>query len=241
MSSGAYVAVSGISNRLAQLDRLAADIANATTPGYKGQQSSTASSGRDSFDSALQSAIDVTEGSTKIDMRAGTLIPTGRDLDAAIEGDGFFVVETQSGVRYTRNGHFARRADGTLVTTDDSAVQGESGPIQVPGNVAVQVTEDGTVRAGAQVVGRLKIVNIEDSRKLERTGAASFRLPEGESPSSVDRPIVRGGMLEQSNVSVIDRIAQVVAVSRSYDALSRGVSVLENDLSQRAITELGRR
>ena len=241
MSSGAYVAVSGITNRLAQLDQLAADIANATTPGYKGQQSSTAAAERESFGDALQSAIDVTEGRTKIDMRSGTLMPTGRDLDAAIDGDGFFVADTPSGPRYTRNGHFSRRADGTLITADDNPVLGESGPIQIPANVAVSFTEDGTIRAGAQVLGRLKVVTVDDSRLLERTGASSFKLPDGESPSPADNPTIRGAMLEQSNVSVIDRIAQVVAVSRSYDSLNRGISVLMNDIGQKAITELGRR
>jgi len=241
VSSGAYVAASGVSNRLEQLDRLAADIANATTAGYKGQQTSTAAAERESFDDVLQSAIDVTEGRTRIDMRSGTLASTGRDLDVAIEGDGFFVIETPNGERYTRSGHFTRRSDGTLVTADDYPVMGEGGPIQIPANVAVQFTDDGTVRSGAQALGKLRVVDIGDSRSLERTGQASFKMPAGSSPAPAGNAQVRGGMLEQSNVSVVDRVAQLVGVTRSYDALNRGVSVMMNDVAGRAIQELGRR
>lgn len=241
MSSGAYVAVSGISNRLERLDQLASDIANATTAGYKGQQSSTTAAERESFGDVLQSAIDVTGGRTRIDMRGGMLVPTGRDLDAAVDGGGFFVVESPNGPRYTRNGHFSRRADGTLVTADDNPVLGQGGPIQIPANVAVQFGEDGTVRSGAQVLGRLQVVDIGDPRSLERTGQASFKMPDGELPTPTPNARVRGGMLEQSNVSVVDRVAQMVSVTRSYDSLTRGVSTLMNDVAGRAIQELGRR
>ncbi len=241
MSSGAYVAVSGISNRMEQLDRLAADIANATTPGYKGQQTSTTAAEREAFGDVLQSAIDVTEGRTRIDMRTGTMMPTGRDLDVAIDGQGFFVIDTPAGPRYTRAGHFARRADGTLVTADNHPVLGEGGPIRIPANVPVQFTEDGTVRAGAQALGKLRVVDIGDPRLLQRAGNSSFRMPDGENPAAVDNPQVRGAMLEQSNVSVVDRVAQLVNVTRSYDSLNRGISVLMNDVAGRAIQELGRR
>ena len=118
MSSGAYVALSGLQARAEQLNRLAGDLANIGTAGYKAERGTTAAAERpaDAFGNALKSAIDVAEGPRSIDMHAGVVTTTGRDLDLAIDGRGFFVIDTPEGVRYTRNGHFTRRADNVLAT-----------------------------------------------------------------------------------------------------------------------------
>src|SRR5262245_21577962 len=106
MSGIQYVALSGLRARVGELDRLAADIANVGTAGYKGERESRAAAVRETFGDALQTAIDATSGGTRIDMTAGAIAPTGRSLDVAAEGPGFFVVSTPEGPRYTRNGHF---------------------------------------------------------------------------------------------------------------------------------------
>lgn len=151
MPGGVYVALSGLRHRAAQLDQLASDIANAGTSGYKSARLTSVASERGSFAGALQSAIDVAPGPTRVDFRAGTVSPTGRDLDFAIEGRGFFVVDTPAGDRFTRNGHFMRSADGTLVTADGFPLQtetepGEYGSLVLPTG-AVSVEPDGTVQA----------------------------------------------------------------------------------------------
>ena len=134
MSSGAYVALSGLQSRAEQLNRLASDLANVGTAGYKAERSTTAAAPRptERFSRVLESAIDVAEGPRTIDLRAGTIASTGRDLDLAIQGRGFFVVQTPDGLRYTRNGHFTRTADGTLATEEGYAVMGEKGPLVLP-------------------------------------------------------------------------------------------------------------
>jgi len=116
MAGGAYTALSGLRTRQEQLDRVAADLANVNTAGYKSERVTTIAAERADFSRALQSAVDVTPGPGRLDMRSGMITPTGRELDFALEGGGFFTVETPQGVRYTRNGQFDRRADGTLVT-----------------------------------------------------------------------------------------------------------------------------
>src|SRR5215475_8068750 len=118
MADGAYVALNGLRTRMAELDRLAADLSNVGTAGYKGEQTSTYGADRLTFDSIMQKATDPTIGQQKIDFAQGEISPTGRDLDFAIERNGFFAVQTPSGVRYTQNGSFERRLDGALVTTD---------------------------------------------------------------------------------------------------------------------------
>ena len=161
MSGAGYIALSGMHTRLDQLDRLASDIANASTAGYKMTRTASAEANRPQFDALFQSAIDVTTGGRRLDTAAGSINPTGRDLDVAIEGQGFFVVETAAGTRYTRNGHFARNVDGLLTTDDGSVVQGTTGPLTI-GTGKVVVAEDGTVRVGDAVAGTLAVVTFAD-------------------------------------------------------------------------------
>src|SRR5687768_9534391 len=137
MSGGAYSALTGMRTRLEQLDRLAFDLANVSTAGYKTERLATKSSERDRFALELESAVDVLGDGVKIDFRPGTIASTGRDLDVAIDGRGFFEIETQAGMRYTRNGGFQRRADGVLATVDGEAVLGDGGEITLgPGQVS---------------------------------------------------------------------------------------------------------
>src|SRR5262245_57415929 len=143
MPGGYYTALSGMQTRMEALDRLASDIANASTAGYKTERAGTAEAERPSFGAALQSAVDVAKGQAKLDLRSGALASTGRSLDVAIEGSGFFVIDTPAGPRYTRNGHLVRRDDGVLATDQGDGVEGASGPIRI-GTDPVEIESDGT-------------------------------------------------------------------------------------------------
>jgi flagellar hook-basal body protein len=141
--------------RLEELDRLAADLANVNTVGYKTERAANVASERDEFATALEAAVDVVLGGKKIDFKPGLIAATGRDLDVAIDGRGFFVLETETGNRYTRNGSFTRRSDGTLVASTGEPVLGEGGSsIRLP-NGPIRIGEDGTITSGNTLVGRL--------------------------------------------------------------------------------------
>jgi flagellar basal-body rod protein FlgF len=239
MPSGTYSALSGMQTRLTELDRLAADLANVGTAGYKTERDAKFVAERDRFTAALDSAVDVSPGGSRIDFRQGAIATTGRDLDVAIKGNGFFVVETPNGPRYTRNGSFTRQGDGTLTTMDGYPVLGDGGPITLTGNAAVTVSEDGTIRSGASVAGKLQIVDFAEG-ELERDSGARFRAAADATPSELEGRVVAGA-LEQSNVSVVDRMVALTEINRSFEALQKGVSVLFNDIDSRAISELGRR
>jgi len=127
MAGGAYVALSGLRTRLDQLDRLAADIANVNTTGYKGESVTTTKVNRPDFGSVLQTAVDVAAAPGTLDMRNGSFMTTNRNLDFALQGHGFFAISTPAGTRYTRNGSFSRNAEGTLITADGMEVQGAEG------------------------------------------------------------------------------------------------------------------
>ena len=241
MPGGAYVALSGLQARLEEFDRMAADIANASTAGYKAERGGTMAVERDGFSRALQSAVDTAASEPRIDFRPGSLAPTGRDLDLALEGPGFFTVSTPAGVRFTRNGHFARAADGTLTTADGYPVEGEDGPIKLTGTGGVKVDADGTVRAGASVAGRLRVVDFDDYTALRREDAGRFAAAGASPVAASPSASVRTGVLEESNASVVGRMASLISVSRGVETLQRGISVLMNDIDGRAISELGRR
>ncbi len=239
MSGGAYSALSGMRARLEELDRLAFDLANVSTAGYKTERAAKMAAERDEFATALEAAVDVVSSGTKVDFSSGAIASTGRDLDVAIEGRGFFEIETERGMRYTRDGGFQRRSDGTLVTTDGLPVMGDGGPITL-GTGAVSVSPDGTITSGNTIVGRLRVVDFESGRDLIRESGSRFRALTGAEPVDVE-PKVIGGALEQSNVSIVDRMASLTELSRGFEALQKGVSILMNDLDSRVISELGRR
>jgi flagellar basal-body rod protein FlgF len=238
MPGGYYTALSGMQTRLDSLDRLASDIANAGTTGYKTVRAGTVQADRPSFGATLQSAVDVANGPARLDLRPGALASTGRSLDIAIEGSGFFVVDTSAGARYTRNGHLIRRTDGVLATDTGDPVEGTAGPIKVTAD-PVEIDPDGTVKSGGTVAGTLKVVRFEPSTQLFAEGGSRFRTDA--QPQAVEHPVIRSGALEQSNVSMVERVAELTEVARSFDTLSRAVTVLMNDVDAKAIAELGRR
>jgi flagellar basal body rod protein FlgG len=225
-----------------QLDRIASDIANVNTTGYKGEMVTTTKVDRPSFGSVLQTAVDVAAAPGNLDMRNGNMTPTGRELDVALDGRGFFAIDTPGGTRYTRNGEFTRRADGTLTTSDGMVVQGDDGKPVVLANAGgmVSVETDGTVRSGDEVAGKLKVVDFDDYSTLVREDSGRLRSGIAAKPAS-ENTQVRGGTIEQSNVSIVERMAQLTEVGRSFEALQRGVSTLMNDVDGQAIAQLGRR
>jgi flagellar basal body rod protein FlgG len=241
MAGGTYSALSGLQTRLAQLDRIASDIANAGTAGYKTERVPTVEARRPDFDKVLQTAIDVAAAPGLIDFRDGSMQTTNRDLDVALDGRGFFEIETAQGLRYTRSGQFSRRPDGTIVTADGNIVRGDGGGPIVVGQGAIAFEPDGTVRAGGVLAGKLKVVDFGDYVGLRREGG-HFRPEAGVTPvAAPEASRVRGGALESSNVQLPERMVQLTEVSRAFEALQRGITTLMNDVDGRAISELGRR
>ena len=240
MPGGTYSALSGMRTRQEELDRIASDLANISTPGYKVLRSGTISAERETFDQALDSAVDVIVGPAKIDFRPGVIATTGRDLDVAIDGKGFFVVETPAGERYSRNGAFTRRADGVLVTLHGEAVLGEGGEIKL-GAGEVSIDTHGNITTGGTLSGKLRIVEFDDESNLTRESGARFRAIAGASPHDAEDSSVIGGALEQSNASAVDLMVKLTEVSRGFESLQRGVGTLTSELDSRAISELLRR
>ena len=242
MSGGYYVALSGMRTQLGQLDRLSEDLANSQTAGFKAEKTSYETSNRPNFEDAMETAFDVRVGDRKLDTRPGNVTPTGRGLDIALQGDGYLVIKTPEGERYTRNGHLMKTIDGSLVTREGSVVMGQDGPIKIEGRGDIKIEEDGTVRVGKEPVGKLAVVRFENPGELLRAGGALLVAPKEATPIPIEEgPLVKPGALEDSNVSVVERLGELTNVSRAFQSLQKALSVMMNDVDGRSIDTLGKR
>ncbi|NRG18018.1 flagellar basal-body rod protein FlgF [Rhizobiales bacterium] len=224
-----------------QLDVVANNIANINTTGYKSQSilfeeylmPVAEASDFQGQDKTLSYVVDY---KSIYDQSQGAFTQTGNPLDIAISGEGFFVVETEDGEAYTRNGAFHLDNTGQLVTADGKPVLGDGGPLQfAPEDGTISIAEDGTVSTDLGEKGKLRLVRFEDPEDLDRIGENLF---EGEDAEPVLNPRLTQGTIERSNVQGVVEITRMIEITRSYQAVSKMISD-GNDLSRKAIEELG--
>ncbi len=221
-----YKALSGAVVQMHRLDVAAQDLANVNTSGYKGQ--------RLSFGELLANRLPpedrpggfVAVANQLTDFGPGEIQPTGNPFNLALQGDGFFAVQTNRGVRYTRNGTFSLKPDGTLSTMQGDAVLGEGGPIQITG-VKVQVAADGTITSDDGEIGKLKIVRMTDPRGVTKEGTDLFVTAADNLQEDPD-PRVLQGSLEQSNVSPIEGMVSLIALNRQFEASQRAMTLMDS-------------
>ncbi|MHC4387222.1 MAG: flagellar hook-basal body protein [Planctomycetota bacterium] len=163
------------------------------------------------------------------DFSQGSMVETGRPLDFALYGKGFFVIETPEGPLYTRNGTFLTNQNGQIVDSNGRIVAGEAGPIVIPPNVGLSqlyVGSDGTLSAGGTAIGKFKLVDFADNEnKLVPAGSNCLQMPdETIQPVAADQIVVKQGSVEASNVKMIDELVDMIMVTRLYEANMKLVS-----------------
>jgi len=170
-------------------------------------------------------------------MSEGSISNTDCPYDFAIEGEGFFAVETGWGVRYTRAGNFRLDTESFLVTADGHRVLGEDGPIRVDGQLVVN--SEGLLYSGGREIGRLQVVVPENPDTLAKEGGGLFAAAGGMVPAGPGESRVVQGALELSNISVVREMVDMIAGYRIYEAAQR--ALLSHDAClDRAINEVGR-
>ena len=161
MDSGYYAACAGLAAQTQALDLVAHNLANLSTTGYRGQQTTFRSllAGKGAISgNPLNVAVNnfgVLSGS-RLDLTSGSLVPTGNPLDVGVAGSGFFTVQSAQGILYTRDGSFHLTSAGQLVTSQGNAVLGAQGPVTLP-NGKVAISSDGTISVDGAVVDQLKL------------------------------------------------------------------------------------
>jgi flagellar basal-body rod protein FlgF len=240
MIKGIFSSGSGMQPRMMRLEVLANNIANANTTGFK----------RDNiFIQVMKDAgLTQTEGQGDLkgldskeftDYSEGSFVQTKNPFDLALQGRGFFAVETPQGIRYTRNGNFSLSIDGTLVNAQGSPVLGSSGKIQIPqpqkiDETAISINEYGEVNMGSVQLGKVRVVDFEDLNQLKKAGQSLFVTDAAEKPVNLDghKTQVRQGFLEESNVEGIEEMIQLVELARSFETDQRTIQSQDTTLER---------
>jgi len=163
------------------------------------------------------------------DFSQGSVVETGRPLDFALHGKGFFVIETPEGPRYTRNGLFNANQNSQIVDSLGRIVAGQAGPISIPANIGIsqlKVSNDGTISAGPTAIGKFRLVNFNDNEnKLIPTGDSCYLMPDvNVQPTDAQNIIIKQGYQEASNVQIVDELVDMILVSRLYEANMKSLS-----------------
>jgi flagellar basal body rod protein FlgG len=223
-----FTAYPALNLQMNVIDNIANNLANSNTTGFKRQ-----------FERVLQNEAEL-RLETQVDLSPGDLSATGSDLDVAIDGPGFFAIQTPAGVRYTRAGAFELTGSGELVTRDGMRVLSSSGsPINAAGTT-IAIQDGGAVTVDGNEVATLKIVTFSDPAQLEKEGAHRFVWKGGDhNVLSVTEPRVKSGYLERSNVNAVDEMVRLISAYREFEAIQRTVTTVNGDMTGQLIQDMG--
>ena len=224
-----------------ELEVIANNIANVDTMGYKSQslllkEEKLAPAKENSFLRPDRPVSFVLDDGNTYDLNPGQMVTTGNETDVAIDGKGWFVVQTPQGERYTRNGSFAIDNQGTLVTRDGNQVMTEAGPLVLqPGETNLTIAADGTISTSQGSRGKLRVVDFQSPKDLKKIGETLFS---GNNPQPATLPSLRQGQIEKSNVRAVVEMSRMIEVSRNYQAIAQWMAQAD-DLRRSAIDKLG--
>ena len=234
METGGYVTLTRQSGLMREMQTVANNIANLSTAGFRREGvvfSEYLQPGGDAGSISMASA-----NARVVDLSQADLSTTGGTFDFAIQGDGFFLIDTPQGQRLTRAGSFTPSADGILVTPDGNPLLDAGGsPIPVPdGQVAL--AGDGTLSANGQPFARLGLWAPTDPLALRHQSGTLF---DGGPVEPADGAKLLQGMLEDSNVEPVTEVARMIEVQRAYE-LGQGFLDREDERMRGVIQTLGR-
>jgi len=225
----AQIVQAGLRQEL-KLDVIANHLANVTTPGFKADILS--------FDEVLNVKMTT-------DHSPGAIIKTENVLDFAIEGEGFFKIETPQGIRYTRNGAFALNSDNMLVTQNGDPVLGEGGPILIAGN-QIEVNDAGEIwvedpsTKNFEMVDKLAVVTLASMDRLVKEGGSLFvhnGAPTDETAAQKIR--VGQGQLEAANIDNVMEMTKMIDTQRKYESYTKMLQALD-ETDSKSVNELGK-
>ena len=179
-------------------------------------------------------------GGDRLSMAQGALEPTGNALDLAIEGQGFFMVQTPNGPRYTRDGSFHRAQNGQLVTQAGEPVLSQAGqPIQIPPG-EVTVGADGAVSVAGGVVAQVGVFQFPAGTQLTPEGANRYVAPQGMTPTAATSASIHQGALEAANQDVVEGSLDLVMMQRQAEMMQRALTVFHTEFNKFATEDLPR-
>ncbi len=269
-TKGVYTALSGAMAQNLRLDTIANNIANVNTPAFKRDQQLfreylTANEKPPEviqvpkIPASIESFYDMQGGDksfaeangTYTDYSQGGIKLTGNPLDVAVENKGFFEVATPSGVKLTRNGAFSIDGQGQLVTKDGMPVMlnvpGATDPaervLRLEPGTPININDVGEVFSGDQSLGRLSIVDVANPDTLEKMGSSLYGFKANSTPDirQVDRPQVKQGHLETSNVNIVKEMTDMITATRVFESAQKAINAYDsmNDKLVNSVPKVG--
>ncbi|MDP6419399.1 MAG: flagellar hook-basal body protein [Candidatus Krumholzibacteria bacterium] len=207
------------------------NLANVNTPGFKREMARVSAHLKDGVQAPGQELFlpqreILVEGVPS--KQGGPLLPTGNPLDIALTGEGFFQVETDQGLRLTRDGSFRLDEQGVLVHSSGGRVLVDGSPIHVGENPSI--LPDGSVLDGEILLGRLSILLPEEGARLERQGDNLLRLEGGSREAEESDYLLAPGFLEGSNVQSVREMVDMIRAYRAYEMAQRGALAADETL-----------
>ncbi len=230
-----YTAMSGAKQILEQQATNSHNLANATSTGFRAQV--------DSFravpvvSDGLPTRAYVIDATVGADFNSGAIQSTGRDLDVAVQGEGWLTVQRSDGTEgFTRNGALKLSENGVLQTATGQTIMGDGGPISIPPDVAISIAKDGTISTvnngtlpgPSNILGRLKLVN-PDTNTLERKPDGLFGTKDNSIVEADASVSVANGALEGSNVNVVDAMVNMISLARQFETQMKLIQNAENN------------
>lgn len=235
MDPALYIAMSGAMRSMAEQGVYGNNLANVSTPGFR-QDLYRSESAYMQHEGLNSQAYALTEKSA-IDFKAGPIMSTSRDLDMAIRGEGWFVIQSPDGqTAYTRKGDFSVNSAGLLTTGAGHLVLGEGGPISIPPYESIQVGVDGSITVvprgedptAATVLDRVLLVNPEQGELAKGADGLIYSKNGGtaEADSSVK---VATRSLEGSNVNSVDQMVHMITASKEFETQLKLMKTIDDN------------
>ncbi len=244
MIRGLYASADGLLVQAARTDVIAGNLSGLSVSGFRRDIPTVAAFGPLLEHTAAQRAAGAPGGvllrpSTNLDLQPGPVRHTGADLDVALEGPGYFCVQTAAGEAYTRGGAFRLDPSHQLVTAAGDLVVGQAGPIRLDG-ADVRFQENGDIVVDGLRVDRLKLADFPPGAPMQKLGRGLLHAdPASARPHDPARVRVRQGYLEAANVDAIAEMAAMISALRAFEASQRALQANDQTLD-RAINEIAR-
>lgn len=238
MENTSYIALSRQSALWRQMEVIANNMANANTPGFKAEQMLfTDYLAKPKRTIGTEPVAFVQDIGVMRDTRTGQLTKTDNPLDISLNGEGYFVIDTPDGPRYSRGGHFRLDDTGMLVNSNGLAVlqTGDQPIVFAPNETEISVARDGTISTENGVIGQIRVVRFDNEQELRKAGDGLFATTA--QPQDIARPDVVQGMIEESNVQAVAEITNMITVMRHYQGVQKMLEA-EHERQRKAIDML---
>ena len=230
MISGIYSGASAMDNFSQQQDAISSNLAHLNTAGYRRQimafkESVTA-------DSETRPGTRISELVT--DFESGVRKMTGRKLDLAIGGDGFFVYQGENGDMYSKNGVVFRDTSGNLVNSDGMALLGDGQPISIPENVSdrdLNISADGEVSANGAVFGTISMIQFDDPQLLNSNSQVNFTIGDAVGSPAENTSIIQGSR-ELGNAHPVTELVSLMIGSRSFESAQKAIRTISDAIQE---------